>query len=195
MDLVGHSMGGVVALWYLLTRHDPADPGLPPVAHVVTIASPLEGADIAAGLLDAAEDPRARALLAALGHAVGEDPLSQAVADLAPGSPITEGLAAGWDAATADVFAGPLATGTRVLTLGAEVDLIVPEHRSDLRDAPHVVLPGGHDGVRHTEAVRQVVHAFLADEPVPGEDGGLGQLLSHPVGWLERVVPPLLLPG
>lgn len=195
VDLVGHSMGGVVALWYLLTRYDPADPGLPPIGHVVTIASPLEGADLAAGLVSASEDVRARLVLALVGAVLGEDPRSPSVGDLVPGSPVIEAIADGWAGAGADPFAGPLATGTRVLTLGAESDLLVPEHRSDLPGAAHVVLPGTHDGVRRTEAARQVVHAFLADEPVPGEDGGLGHWFSFPVGLVERTAPAWLLPG
>ncbi|MFP5309022.1 MAG: peptidoglycan DD-metalloendopeptidase family protein [Actinomycetes bacterium] len=187
VDLVGHSMGGVVALHYLLTRHDPTDPGLPPVAHVVTVASPLEGADLARLLLDAQRDPAGRAVVAAIGALVAEhDPTAPAVRDLAVGSAVLDDLHAAWRDARADLWAGPLATGTRLLTLGGQTDLVVPDHRSDLPGADHVLLPGGHDRVRHTEAVRQVVRAFLADEPVPGAGGGLAHWLSHPVSWVQQ---------
>jgi hypothetical protein len=196
VDLVGHSMGGVVALYYLVVLHDPADPSLPPIGHVATIASPLEGADLAGGIVAAAEDPVAAAVLAAVGGFVPEhDPLAPAVADLAPGSDVVAAVGAGWEAASQEPYAGPLATGTRVLTLGAQVDLVVAEHRSDLPGADHVVLPGTHDGVRATEAARIVVHEFLSDGPVPGEAGGVGHLLSHPLGWIERQAPGWLLPG
>ncbi len=196
VDLVGHSMGGVVALYYLLALHDPADPTLPPIAHVVTLASPLEGADLAGGLVDAARDPVAAAMLTLVGRLVADhDPRSVAVADLAPGSEVVDTVTQGWAASSADVWTSPLAAGTRLLTLGGDADLVVPEHRSDLPGAEHVVLPGTHDRVRATEAARIVVHEFLADAPVPGEAGGIAHLASHPVGWLEARVPGWLLPG
>jgi murein DD-endopeptidase MepM/ murein hydrolase activator NlpD len=196
VDLVGHSLGGVVAMHYLLNLHDPADPTLPPVAHVATVAAPLEGADLAGAVVDLADDPHGVAVLTALGAlAADHDALNRSVADLAPGSDVVAGLAAAWELARADLAAGPLATGTRVLTLGGEGDLVVPEHRSDLPGADHAVLPGGHDRVRETEAVRIVLHEFLADAPVPGEAGGLGHLVSHPLGWVERSLPVWLLPG
>lgn len=196
VDLVGHSMGGVVALYYLLARHDPLDPGLPPIAHVATIASPLEGADLAAGIVAVSDDFLKATTLALIGALVDEhDPMSQAVADLAPGSDVVTTVTGRWEQAHEDLAASPLATGTRVLTLGGEADLIVPEHRSDLPDAAHAVLPGTHDGVRETEAARIVLHEFLADAPVPGEDGGLGHVVSHPISWIERRLPGWLLPG
>jgi murein DD-endopeptidase MepM/ murein hydrolase activator NlpD/predicted alpha/beta hydrolase family esterase len=193
VDLVGHSMGGVVALHYLLTRHDPTDPALPPIAHVVTIASPLEGSDIARVLVDAQRDPAGRAVVAAIGGLVAEhDPAAPAVRDLAVGSALLDDLADAWAEARADVWAGPLGTGTRLLTIAGQVDLVVPAHRAGLPDADHRMLPGGHDRVRHTEAVRQVVRAFLADEPVPGAGGGLAHWLSHPVSLTEQVLGRLV---
>ncbi|MBW3659325.1 MAG: peptidoglycan DD-metalloendopeptidase family protein [Actinobacteria bacterium] len=195
VDLVGHSMGGVVAMYYLLVLHDPADPTLPPIGHVATVASPLEGADLAVGLRRARRDPALAPVVAVLDllsrkHDVG----SPAMADLVPGSDVVGAVTAGWEVATADVFAGPLATGTRVLTTGGSRDLVVPEHRSDLPGADHIVLPGAHDGVRATEAVRIVLHEFLAGAPVPGEAGGIGSLLSHPVSWVEHTLPGWLTP-
>jgi hypothetical protein len=196
VDLVGHSLGGVVALYYLLVLHDPADPSLPPIGHVATIASPLEGADLAAAVVALADDPQAVAALTAVGALVADhDPFTRTVADLAPGSDVVTEVGAAWASAQEELHAGPLATGTRVLTLGAEVDLIVPEHRSDLQGADHAVLPGGHDRVRHTEAARIVLHEFLADAPIPAEPGGLGHLVSYPLGWVERHAPAWLVPG
>lgn len=195
VDLVGHSMGGVVAMYYLLVLHDPADPTLPPIGHVATIASPLEGADLAAGLRGAQRDPVVARFVAAVDALVAKhDVTSQAIADLVPGSEVVDAVTSGWQVATADVYAGPLATGTRVLTLGGSRDLVVPEHRTDLPGAEHVVLPGAHDGVRATEAVRIVLHDFLAGAPVPGERGGLGSLVSHPVSWLEHGFADWLTP-
>lgn len=196
VDLVGHSMGGVVAMHYLLHHHDPTDPGLPPIGSVVTVAAPLQGADLARGLVDAARDPVGHLLLETVGWFVGEhDPTSRAVTDLAVGSRIVGDLATSWASASESPYTSPLATGTRVLTLGGQVDLVVPEHRSDLDGAPHVVLPGTHDGVRETEAVRIVIREFLAGRAVPGQAGGLGHWISHPLGWIERELVDDLVPG
>lgn len=189
VDLVGHSMGGVVAMYYLLALHDPADPTLPPVAHVATIASPLEGTDVAAALVNAQGDGWNRAIVEWIDARVDRhDASAPAVRDLVPGSPVVDAVTGGWAVATGDPYASPLATGTRVLTIGASRDPVVPEHRSDLPDAAHVVAPGGHDGVKRTEAVRTILHEFLADAPVPGEAGGVGSILSHPIGWAARLV-------
>lgn len=196
VDLVGHSMGGVVAMHYLLHHHDPLDPGLPPIGHVVTVASPLEGADLARALVDAAADPVGRLVLETVGRLVGDhDPTSQAISDLAVGSQLSRNLQRAWAEAAGAPHTSPLATGTRVLTLGGQFDVIVPEHRSDLDGAAHAVLPGTHDGVRRTEAVRIAVHEFLAGRPVPGEAGGIGHWLSHPLGWFERGLVDTLVPG
>lgn len=196
VDLVGHSMGGVVALHYLLHHHDPLDPELPPIGNVVTIASPLGGADLARALVDGAQDPVGRLLLETVARMVPDhDPTSPAIRDLAVGSDVLTALSDQWDEAARAPHRSPLATGTRVLTLGGQVDLVVPEHRSDLDGAPHVVLPGTHDGVRRTEAVRIAVREFLAGRPTPGEPGGLGHWVSYPVGWFERLIVGGLLPG
>lgn len=196
VDLVGHSMGGVVAVHYLLHHHDATDPGLPPIGHVVTVASPLQGADLASALVDAGDDPVGRLVLETVGRMVEDhDPTSQAIEDLAVGSDLVVELGDAWDAASRDPYASPLATGTRVLTLGGQFDVVVPEHRSDLDGAAHAVLPGTHDGVRRTEAVRIVVRAFLAGRPVPAEAGGPAHWLSHPLGWYERLAVDALLPG
>lgn len=191
VDLVGHSMGGVVIAYYLLTMHDPADPTLPPIGHAVTVASPLEGSDLASAGVDAVRSHLVHALLRVSADRLDEpvpDVDDQAVQDLTVGSPIADRIAQAWDDARADVWSSPLATGTQVLTLGGSQDVVVPERRSDLPGAPHVVLPGGHDAVRLTEASRQVVRAFLADDPLPGHDGGAGHWLSYPVGWTERAL-------
>lgn len=188
VDLVGHSMGGVVVLHWLLTRNDPADPGLPPIGNAVTIASPLEGADLVAAARAAVDPLYVPIVDGIVGRLGGPRFGDQAVADLAPGSPLLEELAVAWEAARDDHHGGPLALGTRVLTLGGSRDLVVPVHRTDLSGSHHVVLPGGHDHVRRTEASRQVIRAFLAGQEVPADGGALGRWMSHLVSRTEVAV-------
>ena len=206
VDLIGHSMGGLVILHYLLEHHDPYDRTLPPIGHVVTIGSPLRGSD-----------------LAVLGEVLGDDPLfggfaggvqdrlpgggsrlpldAPAIGEMASGSRATGDLALAWDAALLAGTAGPLAMGTRVLTIGGSRDLVVTPHRSrhpagpwtSHGDAGHVerdgemvvqhrVLPGGHDAVLHTEALREVTWRFLAGEEVVDSPGRLSTVVGGEVG-------------
>lgn len=190
VDLVGHSMGGVVIMTYLLVLHDPTDPSLPPIAHVATLDSPLEGTEAANLILDGLSSVTGRAILDTISDRIPDhDAQAPAVADLAVGSPLIEHVGESWVRANSDTHAGPLATGTRVLTTGASRDpFVVPEHRTDLPGAEHVVLPGSHDGIRLTEASRIVLRAFLADDPVPGESGGVAHWLSYGLSYAQREV-------
>lgn len=217
VDLVGHSMGGVVLLYYLVHHHDPYDPGLPPIGHVVTIASPLQGSDLAAlaaairdhsGLGPTTEFVRSRV-------ARGEGPLADragaltleapAVEQLRPGSVLLAELAEGWVDALATGPAGPFATGTRVLTIAGSRDRVVAAARSSQpspdplapREHPdpevhHRVLPGDHSGVLETEAVREVVWRFLAGEEVVASPGTLATLVSQEHGTVLRLAGGVL---
>ena len=141
VDLVGHSMGGLVLLRYLTAYHDPYDRSLPPVANLVTVASPLAGTDLAelgTGLLqnDLANVllEGGRGLLAAIvGGPAGSVSLdAPAVDQMRPTSGETRALAAAWEHALHDGTGGALATGTRVLTIGGSRDLVVGPHRTAL---------------------------------------------------------------
>jgi hypothetical protein len=194
VDLVGHSLGGVVIAYYLLNLHDPFDRELPPIGHVVTIASPLDGSDLArAGiaLVDApgVGDPL-RDVWAAAGGAPGRvgatarslTPDAPALRDIATGSPMLHDLASQWDAAREAGVAGPLATGTRVLNIVASLDGLVGADRAALDDAERRVLPGTHEGVLMTEAIREVVWRFLAGREVVASPGRLATHLGSVYG-------------
>lgn len=191
VDLVGHSMGGLTVAYYLMVMHDPADPSLPPIGHAVTLASPLHGSDLATGLRYASAAPGVTELIRGAGALVGDPPPppdAQATLDLVLGSEVSDVILDVWLGAVDDPYAGPLATGTRMLTVGGSRDLVVPERRSSLPDGDHVVVPGGHDAMRRTEASHTVVHDFLRGDPYPGGPGGLGHLASYPIGWAYRGV-------
>lgn len=196
VDLVGHSLGGVVVMYYLLVLHDPADPTLPPVDHVATFASPLQGNDLANLLVALRRSDGGHRITDMAGHLLAQDPEAPVIRDLAVWSDAINAIARGWRGARRDVWSSPLASGTQVLTFGASRDpFFVPAHRTGLSGAPHVVLPGGHTDVRATEAARIALHAFLADEPVPGEAGGIGHYYSYGLslaylsgaGWAELI--------
>jgi hypothetical protein len=195
VDLVGHSLGGVVVLVYLSRYHDPYDRSLPPIGSVVTIASPHRGSDLAnvgvalrdhlvigLGLLGV------RQVLDRFDGAPRFPLRDPVLDDLRVGSALTDRLASDWAAALEAGPAGPFAMGTRVLTIGAAGDQVVPVVRSgqptsrglvtsfdlDLTAdvvVDHRVLPGGHEGVLHTEALREVVWRFLAGEEVVASPG------------------------
>jgi hypothetical protein len=190
VDLVGYSMGGVVVLHYLTHHHDAYDPTLPPIGHVVTLASPLQGSDVAA----LGSGVRDHHLLGPLvdrlqggGARGGAPPLGvRAIEDLRPGSEVVRSVADGWRWALEQDTAGPLAMGTRVLTVAGHRDRVVAAPRTTVPDpaagtvrgddAPvhvHRVLPGDHGSVLETEALREVTWRFLAGEEVVPSPGYL----------------------
>lgn len=207
VDLIGHSLGGVVIAHYLLHRHDPYDVGLPPVGHVVTVASPLEGSDLAragVALLDApVEGAVLRAAWAAGGHLPGVagrtvrslDPDAAALRDIASGSATLRDLDDAWALARADPDAGPLATGTRVLNVVASLDGLVGADRAALDGAERRVLPGTHAGVLGTEAVREVVWRFLAGREVVASPGRVTTFLGATSGRVLTTVAVLAADG
>ena len=212
VDLVGHSMGGVVLLWYLTQYHDAYDVTLPPISHVVTIASPLEGSDLARLGTELVGHPdlgpglvELRDRLAAGGSryahgAQAIDPRAPAVGQLATGSALQDALAAAWHRTLVEGDAGALAMGTRVLTIGGGADRVVGTDRAGLPRggaapgealggpvASHRVLPGSHSGVLTTEAVREVVRRFLADEEVVASPGIGATLVAGGIGTTLRL--------
>lgn len=190
VDLVGHSLGGVVAMYYLTHLHDPADPTLPPIGNVVAVASPLQGTDLVNALRRVEDHELGGPLVGAGKWATDRflpglgtrryDLGSRTVDDLAVGSPVTRSLATRWQEALAEGPAGALATGTRVLNLTGEDDLLVPAHRASLPGAEQRVLMGHHEGVARTQAALSAIHDFLAGEPLPASPAWAGRALT----WL-----------
>lgn len=192
VDLLGHSLGGLVITYYLLHLHDPFDVGLPPLGHVVTVASPLEGSDLAragVALMDApGSGPVLRNLWDAAGALPGVlgatarslTPDAVSLRDVATASPVLDVMSDAWREALAVQGTGPLATGTRVLHIAASLDALVGADRAALDGAERRVLPGTHDGVLATEAIREVVWQFLAGREVVASPG---HLTTHVGAW------------
>jgi hypothetical protein len=135
VDLIGHSKGGLVIMWYLLEHHDPYDRTLPPVGSVVTIASPLDGSDMATVVNEVARAPVVGSAVRSAqdrGWLWGDQRRvdAPAVGAMAVGSASLWDLAVAWEDALEAGTAGPLATGTRVLNLGGSRDGIVSSART-----------------------------------------------------------------
>jgi murein DD-endopeptidase MepM/ murein hydrolase activator NlpD len=206
VDLAGHSMGGIVAMYYLTHLHDPYDPGLPPIGKVVTIASPLAGSDLAdTGRWLRSHDGLRPLLELAMRLPPGRPqreltPLDMPALDqLATGSALLDALADDFGDAVAAGGAGPLAMGTRVVSVGGSRDLVATPGRTSLQVdgvvpggvdevVTRVVLPGGHDGVKHTEAARQVVWEALRGRALEYPSQTLTSTVTDDAGGLLRVL-------
>jgi hypothetical protein len=195
VDLLGHSLGGLVGVYYLLVLHDPTDPTLPPIGKVVTVASPLGGADSANAVGLARRSLVGRALLDLaearwLTPATGDGPVMHdgmpVLEDLGTSSPVVRAVAEAWARHRDDPWSGPLATGTDVLTIGSTLDPIVNEHRSGLPGAEHRTLLDpdlldAHRDVTRDDRTEQLLAAHLAGEPLPARGIG-GALVAGTAG-------------
>lgn len=171
VDLVAHSLGGLVTMYYLLVLHDASDPSFPPVGRVVTIASPLQGTDGATANLLRPLDPVLDALLTLADAAYAPVDLQAPVMDdLVPGSPVVTAVREAWQRAQADPFTSPLATGTDLLAIGALLDPIVPAWRTDLDGMDTHTTMETHGGAPRDPVTQTIVEAFLAGRPLPAGD-------------------------
>ena len=216
VDLIGHSMGGVAIKWYLAVHHDPYDTSLPPIGHVVTIGSPLRGSDLAVAGEVLGDDVLFGGLADGLQRSWSMGPPrlpldAPAIGQLATGSRETAMLTEAWGDALREGVAGPLATGTRVLTIAGSRDLVVTPHRAQQPGSDtashgssgryehdgevvvdHRVLPGGHSSMLETEAVHEVAWRFLAGEEVVRSPGRAGTVLGGELGDTVAVTSRLL---
>lgn len=164
IDIVAHSQGGVVAQYYLAKIREP---GGPAVDHLVTIASPHLGADLAGLPARLGSSPTGRAALQAL------DAFAAAAGAPPPGSPAARDLAAGSVVMEA-LGQEPLA-GVRATTIAAAFDAVVPPQRTRLAGATHytVDMPArwssvwAHSGVVQAWRTKAIVYGALSDRPLP----------------------------
>ena len=193
VDLIAHSQGGIVARSYLQSAATSWDPRLPHVEHLVTFATPHDGAPLAEAVrpLDRTTGGRVALTLASRWANVGgpiPDPYAPAVAQMAPGS----GLLTALD--REDVL-----YGTRVLSLGIANDVVVPADHTRWDGHPAMVVGprgiNGHDAIVTSPEARGIAHAFLRDARATCRGGWdlWGPRMGAGISFAERVLP-LLLP-
>jgi hypothetical protein len=123
VDVIAHSQGGLVARAALA--------GGLQVANLVTLGTPHRGADLATAAAMVATTPAGAAVLWGVSEVSGSgiDLHAPSVLDMAETSELMRRLAR-----------APLAPGTRVVSIAARHDLVVPSPRSRLAGAANVVV-------------------------------------------------------
>jgi hypothetical protein len=186
VDLFAHSQGGLVARFFLESQAASWDPRVPRVAHLVTLATPHEGAPLAQVAADLRRDPVGREALSAAyrwarSRAPFPDPRASVIGELAPGSPFLDGLA------RQDV-----SLGTQVLTLSTPFDLLGPADRAGMPGELNRVVPPngvfGHSAIVRSETARRTEYSFLRGGPTPcvGWWDDHARQVGAGIGWAER---------
>jgi Peptidase family M23 len=186
VDLFGHSLGGVVARLFLESETQAWDPRFPRVAHLVTFAAPNRGAPLASLPGEIRGTEAGRSLLRGVSRwsksgAPVPDPLTAAVAQLAPGSSLMRAVA------RQDV-----AYGTQVLTLTSPFDVVVPADRASIAGQLNRVVPSGgldaHSAIVRSEPARRIEYSFLRGGPVAcrGWWDRHGRTAGAGIDWAER---------
>jgi murein DD-endopeptidase MepM/ murein hydrolase activator NlpD len=157
VDLVAHSLGGVVVATYLAFVYDPADPGLPPLGPVVTLASPHLGVPLASLVAGLRTSRSGRAVLRRLDDARrGSAPLGRAaaLAQIAEESPLLR-----------RVWRAGVPAQVELTSIAALGDLAVPAPRTAAPGAETLVVdPAGwsdHRGVLTDPTVLARARAVL----------------------------------
>jgi hypothetical protein len=137
VDLVGHSLGGVVIRAFLELVYDPADPTYPPIGPAVALAAPMRGAPVATA-----------------GHRANRSPSLDLAADVAhrfaptlppDDAPVVRDLAERSDLLRR-LDAKPLPDGQQFLSVGAADDVVVPADKTRGHGLTNVVVdPSGFD--------------------------------------------------
>jgi hypothetical protein len=185
VDLFAHSQGGLVARLFLESQAA-WDPRLPRVAHLVTLATPHEGAPLAQAAMDMRTSGAGRTVLQAASRWAASggpfpDPQAPVISQLAPGSPLLDRLA------RQDV-----SYGTQVLTLASPFDVLVPSARAGMPgELNRVVPPNGlfaHSAIVRSETARRIEYSFLRGGPVAcvGPWDGHGRQIGWGIDWTER---------
>jgi hypothetical protein len=192
VDLIAHSQGGIVARSYLQLAAESWDARLPHVEHLVTFATPHNGAPLAGAIAPLERSPSGRAALTiasrwAQGRGPIPDPYAPAVAQMAPGSGLLRAL---------DREA--VLYGTRVLSLGIANDVVVPADHARWDGHPATVIGprglNGHDAIVTSPEARGIAHAFLRDARTTCRGGWdlWGPRIGAGISLAERILPRFL---
>ncbi|MTV23874.1 peptidoglycan DD-metalloendopeptidase family protein [Nitriliruptoraceae bacterium ZYF776] len=180
VDLVGHSQGGLVASYFLDHLYDPTDPSYPPIANLLTFATPFGGSPWADLGDSVSQSPAGflfggnRMHVAPETGTISRDPISIS-------SPSIRDL----QRSRGEQLLGltdspPIPTppsGVRTLHLAGADDWVVPKESTAPEGGTYSVLPGGHSRVTSTEAAYETAHRFLSGREVERIDAwGLNAL-------------------
>lgn len=187
VDLIAHSMGGLVARRFLATIAERDRTRLPQVEHLVTFASPHQGASLAT-VGERLEDNTLTGGFLVDGISWWSerggpvpDPHSVAVSQMQPGSAFLNELAR-----------QSIVHGTRALALAIPNDAIVTADRAGWTEARSRVVPPtglwGHSAIVSSDIAQGLVYDFLRDAAPSCETGWdlWGPRLGKVVGVAEE---------
>lgn len=186
VDLIAHSMGGLVARRFLAGLAKTSAARLPRIDHLVTFSTPHKGSALAELPHKLDEGTlTGRWLVDGLSHVsraglAVPDPRSTAVGQLAPGSSLLQGLAR-----------ESVVYGTKALALAMPNDAIVTADRATWDEARGRVVPPegiqGHSAIVASDVAQGTAFAFLRDAPASCETGWdlWGPRIGAAVGFAE----------
>lgn len=187
VDLIAHSMGGLVARRFLSTVAWQQPARYPRVEHLITFASPHQGSSLATVGDNLNDKTITGGLLVDGVSAWSEmggpipDPRSVAVSQMKPGSLFLEELAR-----------QSIVQGTRALTLAIPNDVVVTADRAGWEEArSRVVGPeglSGHSAIVASAAAQGLAYDFLRDAAPSCETGWdlWGPRVGRVVGFAEE---------
>ena len=182
VDLIAHSQGGLVARSYLKDHAASWDPETPSIDHLITFASPHQGAPLAGEIDDLEKTMSGTVAMAAMAQVATRsgyvpDPHGVSTQQMRPGSEFLR------DLAQEDVL-----YGTRVLTLAMPYDFIVPANHARYPGQLNRVVPGKL-GLHHRMVVESplamgLARSFLRDAPEPCRTGydSMGPAMGRTIG-------------
>jgi hypothetical protein len=149
VDLIGHSLGGMVILYYLTHLHDPYDITLPTIGRVVTVGAPHQGSHVAGSARWIRAHPvlgggveAVRGMISVGGGITARDQVAldaPSLDQVASGSGFLRGYGQAWSDALAAGHGGPLAMGTEVLAIAGATDVAVSSGSAWLPDDSDVI--------------------------------------------------------
>ena len=157
VDIIAHSQGGLVTRAALGAGAVLGDPRMPDVDHVVTLATPHTGANIATMGDTFRTTAAGTTLFTGAAELSSLDPLSPAADQLSETSDVVDGL-------------GPAPGGADppdFTSIGARGDMVVPAPRTQLDGATNVIVEGqginAHDALPGSEVAAREIALALAD--------------------------------